>query len=321
MKQFDRVFQLHRRLEGRRVSKSVTDLSEELDCTPLTIKRTVRDMRDWLGAPLIFDQEQNGYRYDGEKLYQLPGLWFSADELRALLVLDEVLARQPLGILAEALRPIRKRLEELAQRSGIGIPEWRSRLRVLRMAARGVGEEFMRVAEGLANRRRLAIDYHARSSDRMNRRTVSPQRLVLYRDNWYLDAWCHAREDLRIFALDRVIAAEVLDAPAKSVDAAMVDAVLATSYGIFAGAPTALAKLRFSAQAARWVAAEVWHPEQQDERLEDGGLIRTVPYHRSEELVMDLLRHGSEVEVLEPTELRAAVVQRLRAALAQYAQD
>ena len=31
--------------------------------------------------------------------------------------------------------------------------------------------------------------------------TLSPQRITYYRDNWYLEAWCHQRNDYRIFLL------------------------------------------------------------------------------------------------------------------------
>lgn len=318
MNQFDRIFQLHRLLIGRRVGRSFDELQLELRCSRSSLRRALDYLRDGLGAPLIFDRGQGGYRYDGESVYELPGLWFSAQELAALLVLEEVCESQPLGLLSESLKPFRKRLEELAQKSGIGIPDWRSRLRLLRMASRPVGTQFAIVAEALARRRRLRIHYHARSDDRMAPRDVSPQRLTLYRDNWYLDAWCHGRDALRIFALERIIDAELLAAPARAIGSGALDDTLATSYGIFSGTPTAVAVLKFSAHAARWVADEVWHPQQRDERGEDGGLVRHLPYHRAEELLMDILRHGAEVEVLESQSLRDEIAQRLSRALRTY---
>jgi predicted DNA-binding transcriptional regulator YafY len=316
--QFDRVFLLHRLLSGRRTGQTFEDLREALECSRSSLRRTIDFLRDTLGAPLIHDRERGGYLYEGEGVYELPGLWFSAQELAALLVLEDIAERRPLGLLADTLRPFRARLETLAQHSGIGLPEWRSRLRLLRMAARDPGTQFSVVAEALARRCRLHIDYHARGDDRMAPRTVSPQRLTLYRDNWYLDAWCHSRNALRVFAVERIIAAEVLDERAQDLGPAELDDALATSYGIFSGQPTATAVLRFSPHAARWVGAEIWHPQQEDERSEDGILIRRIPFNRSEELVMDVLRHGADVEVLEPPELRQAVIGRLREALSLY---
>ena len=98
-------------------------------------------------------------------------------------------------------------------------------------------------------------------------RTVSPQRLVFYRDNWYLDAYCHLREDLRKFALDAIQHAALLADRAKPVDMKSVERQLDGGYGVFGGANVQWATLRFSPTRARWVAHERWHPEQRG-RLE-----------------------------------------------------
>ena len=83
-----------------------------------------------------------------------------------------------------------------------------------------------------------------------------------YRENWYLDAWCHMRNGLRSFSMDCVRDAEMRPAKAIDVPEAELDAVLGSGYGIFSGREVTWAKLRFSPVAARWVAAESWHPKQ-----------------------------------------------------------
>jgi predicted DNA-binding transcriptional regulator YafY len=321
LNRFDRVFLLHRYLSNRRTGISFGALQDEFEWSRSTLRRTLMYLRDTLNAPLIHDPERGGYYYDKTGVHELPGIWFTAEELAALLILDNVLEQQPLGQLAEALKPFRAKLERQLQASGINPPDWSSRLRLLRMAGRPTGTQFPTVANALISRCRLSIDYHARHNDRMSARIVSPQRLTLYRENWYLDAWCHQRDDLRTFSIDRIIAAEALDQPAQECPSAQLNTILATSYGIFSGQPNAIAILRFSAHIARWVAAETWHPEQKDEHLEDGSLTRSLPYHHSEELLLDILRHGSDVEVLAPEALRAGVAARLRAALSRYEID
>jgi predicted DNA-binding transcriptional regulator YafY len=156
------------------------------------------------------------------------------------------------------------------------------------------------------------------SSDESNMREISPQRLVHYRDNWYLDAWCHLRRDLRTFALDNIQRARLLSAQAKEIDSGTLDAHYSSSYGIFSGAATQTAVLRFSAQRARWVSKEQWHSQQHSRWLDDGRYELRIPYQNPTELVMDLLRHGSEVEVVAPAELRESVRQQLQRALEIY---
>jgi len=192
------------------------------------------------------------------------------------------------------------------------------RIRLLRAAARPAGPYFTLVAGALAARRRLQVTYYSRSQDELSERELSPQRLTHYRDNWYLDAWCHLRRGLRTFALDAIREARTLERSAREVDAPSLDDHYAGAYGIFSGQPTSQAVLRFSPQRARWVAMETWHPRQRGRWLDDGRYELTLPYSQPEELVMDLLRHGPEVEVLEPPALRAMVIARLHATLDIY---
>lgn len=322
MDRFDRIFQLHRVLAGRRVPISLADLMQLLECSEPTVKRTIATMRDHLDAPIVYDRERNGYYYDGEGLsgnWELPGLWFSAAELQALLALERMLSTLAPGLLAEELAPFRKRIEALLSRQEAGTGDLYARLRILSMGARQVHPVLFRtLATGVGQRRRLDLEYRSRSRDESTRRTVSPQRLVHYRDNWYLDAWCHMREGLRIFAVDRIDTARLLDDVADDLGDEELDQRLARSYGIFSGVPRATAILRFSAHMARWVAEESWHPQQQGQWLTDGRYELTIPFADPTELVRDVLRFGADVEVVRPETLRQLVSKQLATALDQY---
>jgi predicted DNA-binding transcriptional regulator YafY len=167
-------------------------------------------------------------------------------------------------------------------------------------------------------RRQLTFRYRARTSGSEGQRTVSPQRLTHYRENWYLDAFDHDRKALRSFAVDRITQPQVLDAVADDVAEAELDAHLAGSYGIFAGPPKAWATLVFSPRAARWVADEYWHSRQEGRFLADGRYELRVPYSNARELLMDVLRYGPDAEVAAPPALREEAKILLRLAAAQY---
>jgi predicted DNA-binding transcriptional regulator YafY len=167
-------------------------------------------------------------------------------------------------------------------------------------------------------RRKLKFDYRARSTDEGTTRTVSPQRLTHYRDNWYLDAWDHGRDGLRSFALDRMARAQVIEEIAENRDEAELNQHLASSYGIFSGAPKAWATLRFSPHAARWVADEHWHSQQQGQWLNDGRYELKVPYSNSRELLMDVLKYGPDAEVVAPISLREEMKIMLQLAVGAY---
>lgn len=97
--------------------------------------------------------------------------------------------------------------------------------------------------------------------------------------------------------------------PQKAREIKTLDAHYASAYGIFSGRPKGCAVLRFSPERARWVRAEIWHPEQSAKDLPDGGLRLTIPYANECELIMDILRHGRHVVVEAPASLKKRVAE------------
>jgi proteasome accessory factor C len=324
MDKFDRIYDLHRIFSGRRTVIALEDLKDRLRCSRSTVMRLIALLRDRLGAPVMFDRDLDGYRYeptpDG-RAYELPGLWFNAQELQALLVFHRFLEGLESGLLAEHLAPLSKRLAELLQHKRLGLSEAAHRIRILGMAARPVGEWFRVLASATLQRRHLRLTYRSRSKDEVTHRVVSPQRLTHYRDNWYLDARDHLRKALRSFSVDRIEDAAELEERAEDVPDVELDQHFASSYGIFSGKANKTAILRFSPARARWIADERWHPRQVGQFLTDGRYELRIPYRDARELVMDILRHGAEVEVAGPEGLRQTLTGELARAWAQYRAD
>ena len=320
MSKLDELYRLHRLLDGRRTGISRADLIGSHGFARATLARLIADLRDKLNAPLIHDKERGGYRYDtADGRHPLPGLWFSADELLALVTLKHLLANLEPGLLDDHLRPLQTRIDQLLQSKHLGFGEAAQRIRLLSIASRRKNpRHFQSVAHAVLQRHRLRIDYYNRERDETSHREISPQRLAHYRDNWYLDAWCHQKKGLRIFAVECIRAVEPLAKPAKAVAESTLNRELASSYGIFAGQPHATAVLRFTAKRARWVSEEIWHPEQQSRWLDDGRYELRLPYSDDRELLMDILKYGPDVEVAGPEDLREAVKNQLVSAASQY---
>jgi len=233
---FDRIYALHNILRERRTPIARADLMQRLECSEQTVYRLIRALKIHLNAPIEWHEDLSGYFYQRDAeggTFELPGLWFNAKELQALLVFERMFESLEPGLLGEHLAPLARRVGELLEHKRLGLGEAARRIRVLGMAARPSGAWFGVLASATLQRRRLQLEYHGRERDRATERAVSPQRLVHYRDNWYLDGYCHLRKELRTFALDRVRAARELDAAADSISETDLDQHLAGSYGIF----------------------------------------------------------------------------------------
>ncbi len=295
---------------------------DELEISLATFKRDIAKMRDQLGMPIVFDRDRGGYVLQGDGASPLPGMWFTPQELVALATIQQLLVQLQPGLLAETLGPIKLRLAELLKTHGLNEREMIERVRIVHAGKRDVLPQSLEAAASATmRRRRLRFVHFNRQTGERVEREVSPQRLVLYRDNWYLDAWCHLRGALRSFAVDAIETPEVLETEAKDMAADEIDAIVYPSYGIFAGKPKAWARLRFTPERARWVAKEAWHPQQEGRSLSDGSYELSIPYSDDRELIGDILRFGPDVQVIGPQSLRQKVQQRLLTAVGRYVDE
>ena len=319
MSRLDQVARLYKILAARRYPIARRALEEQLECSEATIKRLIPWCRDRLGMPIRYDRSQNGYFLDRDTdELEIPGLWLTQDEIYSLIVIDRLLDNLAQGLVREEIGPFRQRLGKLLEQGGATAGE-HDRIRLLGAATRQRQYTFFRqVAQAVLQRRRLQLSYHSRSRDQHRQRLVSPQRLTHYRDNWYLDAWCHERDALRIFSLDRITAATVQSEPAVDIDESVLDRELASAYGIFSGEAQHEAVIRFSPKAARWVAGEQWHEQQSGKWLDDGRYELRIPYSDATELIGDILRHGPDAEVVAPESLRVEIRARIDAMRENY---
>jgi predicted DNA-binding transcriptional regulator YafY len=322
MDRTERFYKIEQLLHDRRVA-SFEEIQGALEVSRATLKRDFQYLRDRLNAPIIYDRDAGGYRFEapaGEApSFALPGLWFNASEIHALLMMQNLLEEVQPGLLGPQIAPLQTRLKSLLGSRDDAPEEVARRIRIVHAAKRRADLRFFEViASALLKRHRLAIRHWNRGRDEETEREVSPQRLVFYRDNWYLDAWCHLRNEIRSFGVDAIRHAALLEKTAKEVAAKKLDEVLGAGYGIFSGDRVQWAKLRFSPEAARWVGAEQWHPRQRAGTDAQGYYILELPYSNPTELVMDVLRHGADVEVLAPEALRRAVRDEMTSALKAY---
>ncbi len=302
----------------------IEDFMTSLEISRATFKRDLDYLRDRMNAPIVYDRSMGGYRFDkpnaGDKI-ELPGLWFSEKEATALVLMQHLLANlDTSGLLSPHIAPLMDIVDGILGQSEVSAKELRKRIKVFGMSARkNVLENFEEVGVSLLKRQRLQLSYYSKGKNELTERAVSPQRLIFYRDNWYLDAYCHFRKGLRSFAMDGIRTAHVLEDKATEVPEKELHENFAESYGIFSGKATQRAKLRFTPEKARWVSAETWHGQQVSSFDKDGNYTLEFDYNQDPELVMEIMKHGDGVEVMGPASLKSKVRAELEKVLKKYA--
>lgn len=327
MSQSHRIHDIINILENSRHPVSMARFLEELDISRPTFKRDLDVLRDHYRAPVIWRRSDgdipSGYLLEDKDWSTskngLPRVWFTAPEIYSLLMIDELATSIGPGLLNEHLQPLITRVTMMLGAGEDEPKDVRSRIRILQSSSkRKSSPHFEPVASATVKRKRIQLLYFTRSRNDRSLRIVSPQLLTHYRENWYLIAWCHKADDLRMFALDAIEEVKMLTETAKQIPKKDVQELIGRDFGLYAGKKRMWAKLVFTPTQSRWVASEIWHPEQKASFLADGSYSLEVPYSDPRELALEILRFGADVEVLGPPELREEVAGRLKAAAARY---
>lgn len=319
MSEIDRLYSYRTILTGRRAVPR-EEILEKLEISPATFKRDLAKLRDRLNIPVVFDRDLGGYKLEKtDSRQELPGLWFSQDEILALLTIQNMLEQLEPGLLGPKLKPLQDRLDDMLSGQGLSPELLSQRVQLVHAGKRRLKLKcFELIAKATLERKQIQISHFNRQNGQTVDRIISPQQLVHYRDNWYVDAWCHLRKEVRSFAVDAITSCEVKEDPAKDLDPDQLRLSMQRGYGIFGGAIKGWAKLKFSPERSRWVKNEEWHPDQKGSLDLDGSYTLEVPYSDERELIGDILKYGSDVEVLSPMSLRKALKTHLTQALATY---
>lgn len=233
-------------------------------------------------------------------------LTLTAEEALALVVAARALASEPgLGerdALDRALAKLEAAFESVAGRVAVDLDE--------------AGETLGAVERATEQGRRLHLRYHNPSRDEVSERDVDPMRVLNVDGRWYLEGWCRRVEDVRLFRLDRVLSAVVLDVAAE-VPAHAAPRPL--TEGLYHPAPEDPVVTLLLDREARWVAD--YYPYETVEERSDGGLRLDLRVHDDGWLRRLLLRLGPHAVVAAPAALSDSVRATAHAALAAYGED
>jgi proteasome accessory factor C len=321
MDKWEKVIALHRILESHRRPVSLSFICENLECSEPTFHRIRQFMVDTLSAPIVFDGKYRGYKYDltSTDRFELPGLWLTSRETEVLLGFHQAIESLQKGFFSEIFAPMKKQLTRFLKSQNLHNAHNELLLRIVPLHSRPVADAvFRKIADAVIRKRTIIICHDRLAGESPVKRTVSPLSIIRYRDNWYLDAYCHLRSELRTFSLDRINSAECSDHPFHHVPKKEQELFYASAYGIFNGPARKTAQIIFCSTAAEIVSREQWHPQQQAQWTPDNNYLLTLPYNDDRELIMDILKWGEFAEVVSPPELRAKVKSLLSNTLRKY---
>lgn len=305
--------------------KTKHQLAAELDCHPRTVYRDLEALQA-AGFPLLTEQRDNRtywsiLDHSGNRnrhqmplplsLTELMALYFSRNMLK---VLQGTAIYESLTSLFEKVKatlPLAysQYLETLEHSLQVGVKAFKPYQRFQ--------ETLRRVSAAAQQQRYVQITYYAMGRRRRTLRKVAPYKIWFYDETFYVIGHCELRGDLRLFAVDRIEEITLLDEPFELPAGFDAEAFMESSFGIFRGDPVKV-RIRFSPQVAGYIAEKIWHPSQVLTPADDGGVIFCAEVAGLEEIKLWVLRWGAGATVLEPEDLRAAIIAETGAMAANY---
>ena len=287
-------------------------LAAALEVDSRTIQRDIAFMKDQLGAPLDFCRKRNGY-YLTDLSWTLPAFQLTEGELVSVF-LAERLIRQYRGTpfetdLARAFDRITRMLPEEISVSLAAAADMLSVTPCV-LTTQDV-ETFHSLTNAIQSSRQLRLLYWSASQNRETDRIVDPLHLSLVDNDWYLIAYCHTRQEIRMFSTVRIRCAEPTGQKFQRPDDFDITTYLGNSFRAVRGDTDQIwnVRLGFGPQMSGRISEKTWHHTQQLEPQPDGSVIMNLQVSSLVEIRRWVLYWGADCRVLEPEELKCEVTE------------
>ena len=280
------------------------DENSNIACSPKTIQRDIKILKEEFGAPIDFDHTYRGY-------YLKHHGW----DFRCPIFEEHDIVAAILGAkLAEALFPnplkneVRDAADNLLTENNPEILD-SATINAL-VIATGLkvsinSEVFKNVFSAWSLRRTLKIVYKS-SSGKITERTIEPHVLAYHNASWFLKGKCLLRNSIRTFAVHRIKKAEI-DNDEFELDLNLVKEV--QEGFLFSYKRINNIKVKCSRHLAPYVIDAPLHSGQKIELQSDGSFLLTLPDATEYDIISWVLAKGGLAELVSPAYLRKKIAE------------
>jgi len=316
---FWRLCEIHR-LVSAGTYPNCNTLAKYFEVHRRTIERDIDRLRDFFGAPIEYDPSRRGYYYTEE--FSLPPMRLKEGEAMALF-LGQRLLMQCRGtpfeaFIRQAMAKIRMSLPhevEVNLESAVNAVSFH--IDPFRGDEMEVAYTYRLLISAIQQQRSVEADYYSASSDVTMRRRIDPYHLRFSDGAWYCIGFCHMRNEVRTFALDRMTKVSMTQDRFDYPKDFSLEQYLASSWVLERGEPARVV-IEFDAEGAKYVRGRKWHSTQRLEELEGGSLRLSFLVGGLGEVMRWVMGFGEHAEIIEPEHLRGEVMEELEKALERY---
>ena len=295
---------------GATLQELANSLPEDFACHPRTIRRDLEAL-EAARIPLVTERSNGRTHWrllDGYR--QVLPLALSPTELMALIFSRDLLKPLEGTELKASLDSALNKAEAALPAEGAGYLEQLRRSFSVGLGAhksyRQHRDTIDLLSRAIAQPRTVHMRYYTASRDRTNRREVDPYHLWYADGGLYLIGHCHLRQEVRMFAVDRIRSLTLTNRPCQMPLDFDLDTYVKDALVVMRGTPLEI-DLLFDKPTTAWVKDRQWHPSQQTTLGKDGLLRMSIRAADTRELVGWVLHFGSGVQVISPASFRDKV--------------
>jgi len=319
--QLGRQWRIIQTLISSRKGKSAAELAQDLDCHPRTLYRDLEALQV-AGFPFYTERVagKNLWSLLDTVKHQIPvpftltelmALYFGRDMLKVFKntafydSLESLFQKVKTTLPPESI----KYLKNVEQTLHLGMKPYKEY---------GKFKEILnRVNDAAINRKSIEIVYYTMSRKKETRRRVDPYRIWFFNGTFYLIGLCHMRNEVRIFALDRIKMLHQTKETFEVPEDFSLEDFMGPSFGVYQGEPINI-KVWFHPNVAGYIKEKIWHESQQIHTQDDGSIIFEAKVAGTDEIKFWIMTWGSKATVLAPEALREAIRTEAEIMVSQY---
>ncbi len=319
--QLARQWKIIQSLISSRQGKSVSDLAGALHCHRRTVYRDLEALQA-AGFPVYTDRVggRNHWSLLDAARHSVP-IPFSLPELMALYFSRGMMKVLKDTVFYDSLESLFEKIKSTLPPEYIRyLEQIEDSLEVRAKPYKQFGkirEIIEKVSEAAIKKKRIEIAYYTMSRKSQTQRKIAPYKIWFFDGTFYLIANCGLREDVRIFALDRIKKLEITSESFETPDDFNFDEFMKSSFGVFHGEPVHV-RIWFASDIAEYIGEKIWHNSQQIEPLPDGSIIFEADVAGTEEIKYWVLKWGAKARVMGPDSLREETRREVEAMRANY---
>lgn len=305
---------------ARNPAASASELAVKLCVSERSVYRYLNDLKR-LGYTLHSTSDESSLRR-----HVLQPLSFTAQEALALVAACQSLLSQdglPLcDHLCEALAKIKTAIPALEEKRQFLRLE--TRFTFLGRKARDYtywSDQINTICQCIRHNRTIKVVYNSHSAGQLTERLLDPHDLFWNDGDLYLAAYCHSKAEMRSFKINRMQSVKRDSGHFTRAPDFDLKEYLGRSWRVWRGAEELQVEILAYPPASLLFLETSYHSSQRVCRQPDGSVLVVLSTADTPEFRSWLLSWGSQVEVLEPTSLRAEIKQEMLAAVEKYSED